>query len=122
MLTGNPVTYSLRIIWEMLWDVIKFPFWWYSSGLVWVVESLIKLIKNKEKAWALLIWVKNIFKPMYAVTDWQGKLISFFMRVIQIIVRSVIMLFWVFVAIGLLFVWLVLPTLVIYQIIFQLYV
>ncbi len=34
------------------------------------------------------IWIKNLFKPMYGQNDIAGKIISFFMRIFQIIFRS----------------------------------
>jgi len=120
MLKNNFIFYSLELLTELVWDILYFPLWWYGRGLV----NLIKVIKNflidKQKSLALLVWVKNIFRPMYAQYDLAGILISFFMRLVQIIFRSMVMLFWfIFSLVAILF-WILFPLLVIYEIIFQL--
>lgn len=120
MMTNNFALYSFKIVGEFIRDIFMFPLWWYSRGLVQLVLSQIKFIRNREKALALMVWVKNIFKPMFGQTDWQGKLISFFMRVFQIIFRSIVLLFWILIAFSGLVLWTGLPILVLYQILFQL--
>jgi len=119
MLTNNFALYGGKIIVEIIWDIIRFPLWWYSRGLMEVSQGLLNFLRNREKALALFVWVKNIFKPMYAQRDWQGILISFFMRLIQIIIRGLIMVFWIFFSLAVLCFWLVLPLLVIYEILWQ---
>jgi len=119
MLNNNFVLYGGKIIVEIVWDIIRFPLWWYSRGLIEVGEGLLNFLRNREKALALSVWVKNIFKPMYAQSDWQGILISFFMRLIQIIIRGLIMVFWFIFSLVVLCFWLVLPLLVVYEIFWQ---
>ena len=119
MMTNNSVMYSVKIIGELIRDILIFPLWWYSRGLVNNVKGLIKFIIARQKSLALIIWVKNIFTPMYGQTDWQGKLISVFIRIVQIIFRSIVMLFYLIISIALLLFWLALPPFTVYQIIFQ---
>ena len=57
---------------------------------------------------------------MYAQYDWQGMLVSFFMRLTQIIFRSLALLFWLIVAAAAAAGWLILPLLAVYEIILQL--
>jgi hypothetical protein len=56
---------------------------------------------------------------MYGQRDVQGIIISVVMRFIQIVFRSVFMIFWLLVAIIALFVWLLLPGLAVFGIIYQ---
>lgn len=98
-----------------------FPVWWYAFGLLELIDKLIIFIKNREKGLALSVWVKNIFRPMYGQTDWQGKLISFGFRVFEIIVRGIIMLWWIIIAIIIIIAWIALPIFVVYEIIFQIH-
>jgi len=119
MPSNSFIFYSLQIIAELVWDVFYFPIWWYGRGLVNLIMGIINFLANKEKSLALSVWVKNIFRPMYAQYDWQGLLISFFMRLFQIIFRSVIMLFWVIISLAVVIFWIIFPLLVIYEIIFQ---
>jgi len=113
------VFYGLRILAELIRDVLYFPVWWYTRGLLNLLLSLINFLSDKQKSLALLVWAKNIFRPMYAQYDWQGMLISFFVRLVQIIFRSLLMLFWLVLCLAAAAGWLVLPVLVIYEIIFQ---
>lgn len=111
--------YSLKLTGEALKNIFFFPVWWYSFGLIHFLVKLRDFLVNRERALALSVWVKNIFTPMFGQYDWQGRLISFFIRAAQIIFRSVAMIFWVAVAAFLLCIWLGLPILAIYQIIYQ---
>src|SRR3989338_2734955 len=94
-MSNSFIFYSLQILTELAWDVLYFPLWWYTRGFLNLLMSLLNFLSDKQKSLALLVWLKNIFRPMYAQYDWQGMLISFFMRLVQIIFRSIFMLFWV---------------------------
>ena len=85
-----------------------------------MLKGLINFLKYREKGLALRVWVKNFWKPMYGQHDWQGRLISIFMRLVQIIFRSIVMLFWMIVAGLLLVAWVIIPLIIVYEIFFQL--
>jgi len=119
MPTNSFLFYGLQILAELVRDVLYFPAWWYGRGLVNLIMSVRNFLINKQKSLALLVWVKNIFRPMYAQYDWQGILISFFIRLVQIIFRSIVMLFWLIFSLAVIIFWVLFPALVIYEIIFQ---
>jgi len=119
MSSNSFVFYSVEILVEVVGDILYFPLWWYSRGLVNLLLSVKNFLIDKQKSLALLVWVKNIFKPMYAQYDWQGMLISFFVRLVQIIFRSIFMLLWSLLALAVIVLWIIFPVLVIYEIIFQ---
>jgi hypothetical protein len=119
MLSNNSFAFSGKIIFELLVDIIFFPFWWYSRGLFLIGGKLLSALSDREKSLALFIWIKNIYRPMYGQYDWQGWLISFFMRVVQIIFRSIALLFWLAIYLAVFLFWLILPVLAIMQIMFQ---
>lgn len=102
-------------------DVLFFPFWWYSFGLFKTLIWLKNFISDKQKSLGLGVWVKNIFVPMYGQRDWQGMLISFFVRLVQIIGRSIAMIFWLIISFVIFWSWLLLPAAIIYGIIWQLF-
>ena len=118
-MSNSFVFYSLKIIVELVYEIFYFPVWWYWRGLlnllIWARDFLI----NQQKSLALFVWVKNIFKPMFAQYDWQGILISFLVRVAQIIFRGIIMLLWLILALAVILFWILLPIIVIYEISFQ---
>lgn len=73
----------------------------------WAVET----IKGYSRTLAIRVWIKNIFVPMFGMHDWQSRLISFFMRVVQIIGRSIALLIFTFAALLALAIYvLILPT------------
>lgn len=120
MVSNNSALYSVKILAEISRDLIFFPLWWYTRGLVMVLLGLVNFIKNMEKSLALFVWMKNIFVPMYGQRDIQGWAISVFIRVIQIIFRGFILLIIVLLSVLLFIFWLVFPFFVAYQIMFQL--
>ncbi|MCK4539603.1 hypothetical protein KAU09_00435 [Candidatus Parcubacteria bacterium] len=120
MMTNNFTLYGIKILAEIARDILFFPFWWYSRGLFNVVQKQIFFLKNMQKSLALLVWIKNIFKPMYGQRDWQGILISIFIRSVQIVFRSFLMLFLIIFSLFLIIFWIILPPLVIFEIFFQL--
>lgn len=117
---NNFAYYFLRLVLGLVFDAIYFPVWWYSRGMVQIMKGLGNMIANEEKSLALFVWVKNLFRPMYGVRGWDGYLVSFAVRLVQIIVRSIALIVWMIFALALLIVWLVFPILVISQIFYQL--
>lgn len=121
IVTNNFDTTLGKILADIFKDIVFFPFWWYSIGLIKTSKRLIDFVADKEKSLALFVWLKNIFTPMYGQSDWQGHLISFFIRLVQIFFRSLILIFWIIIALTAFWLWLVVPVLVIYMIIVQLW-
>ncbi len=66
------------------------------------------------------IWIKNLFKPMYGQRDIAGKIISFFMRLFQIIFRSFAFLGFSLFYVLLFLIYLALPVFIIYSAFFHL--
>ncbi len=120
MINNNSFFYLQKILLEIIWDIIYFPIWWYTKGFINNILKAKQFIINKEKSLALIVWIKNILRPMYGQYDWPGIIISFFIRIFQIIVRSIILLIWSVFSLALLLLWLILPLFIIYEIIFQL--
>ena len=115
------VLHGTKILAGFVKDLVYFPFWWYSKGLFKVFNVLRDFIVYVFRVLGIDIWLKNLFKPMYGQRDIAGALISFFMRVFQIIVRSIAFFFVNIVAIVIGLIWLALPVFVIYQLIYQLF-
>jgi len=113
----NIVLLSVKFIAkDLIGDILYWPIWWYSAGIQKVFIYISNELANFEERLGLKIWLKSIFKPMFAQYDWQGRIISFFMRLILLVFKLVLFFFWmvfmsVFVAL-----WLILPILAVYQI------
>jgi len=102
---------------DFIKDILYFPLWWYSRGTRKALLFCLKKIRNGERWLGLKIWIINLFRPMFGQYDITGRIISFFIRLIQIIIRLILMLFWIISMIILFLIWLLLPPFVIYQII-----
>jgi len=98
---------------EAILDLVYFPVWWYSVGLKQAFLWCLSLLERGNAMMAPGLWLKNITVPMFGQADLQGRIISFFMRLFQVIFRSLGLLIWFFVCLGLLCLWLVIPIVVI---------
>lgn len=119
MFRHNFLTYGSQIILKTIGEIVYFPIWWYSVGLWESVRKIARFWLNQEKSLGFTIWAKNIFVPMYGQHDWAGRLISFFIRLVQIIVRGLALLFWLVLCILCLFIWLLAPIFLVIAIFFQ---
>lgn len=102
---------------DLIGDFFYFPVWWYTKGFKKAIFFTIEKIKNIEKGLGIQIWAKNLSKPMYAQYDWQGRIISFLMRLFQLIVRSIAFVVIFIVILFLPLIWLALPVFIIFQIV-----
>lgn len=109
-----------QLLWEAFADFFYFPIWWYTRGALRSAQWCFGLLEWGNLELALGVWLRNIFVPMYGQYDWQGRIISFVMRVVQIIFRGWLLLIWLMVCVLLFFVWLVLPIAVAYGFIMSL--
>ncbi|MDP3244950.1 MAG: hypothetical protein Q8M83_04830 [bacterium] len=108
---------SLRLVFlNILGDFFYFPVWWYSLGFLKMAKKAGLSLLERERDLGLDIWLRNIFTPMYGQYDWAGRVISFFMRLAQIVGRTIILLIWLAFLLFFLCVWLAVPVAVVYQI------
>lgn len=105
---------------DTLREILYFPIWWYTKGLAMAANFSWRRIKNMEIRLGVKVWVVNIFTPMFGQRDIAGVLISFFMRIFQIIGRSLVLFLWVIVMILVFFAWIALPIVVVLGIILNL--
>lgn len=90
-------------------DVLYFPLWWYTAGarraLLWCGAR----ISDANDQLSPGLWLKNIFVPMFGQSDLQGRLMSFFMRLMNVILRSIALVFWSFGVMIFFVIWIVMP-------------
>ncbi|MCX6792883.1 MAG: hypothetical protein NTY12_02565 [Candidatus Falkowbacteria bacterium] len=111
---------SGKVLIQFIWDLLYFPFWWYSRGFWEVLKWAGRFLLRQISITGLIVWVQNLFTPMFGQHDFSGVVISFFVRSIQIIVRSIVMLFWLFYVVAAILLWLIAPVYILYQLILQL--
>lgn len=84
---------------DLIREILFLPIWWYTIGLARMVQWCGSSIKHAAQTTGLSIWAKNLFVPMYGETSISGKLISFFIRLIMVIVRGFATFIWMLIAI-----------------------
>lgn len=78
---------------DLFGGAVGFPIWWYTKGVARWSRFIWDWYSGYRQQLAIGVWVKNIFVPMYGSYDIAGRLISFFMRVAMIVIRSVLLVF-----------------------------
>ncbi len=106
-----------RLALQFILDIALFPIWWYTEGFRRVSVGLWHNLHDTNLRLAPGLWLKNIFKPMYGQRDFQGRIMSFFMRLVNVIGRSIALFFWFLILIFLLVFWLIIPVFILFMII-----
>lgn len=102
---------------ETIGDLVLFPLWWYTKGLVRTLRGIGRAIAERQQSLALLLWIANLFRPMYGQSDWQGSIISFVFRILILIWRLVFFFIWLALCGVALFCYVALPLLALYGIV-----
>jgi|APHig6443717497_1056834.scaffolds.fasta_scaffold36522_2 hypothetical protein len=121
MLSKNFLTYLPAALLELIGKILYFPIWWYSVGLIKKIKSLFLFLKGREKELGFSIWLKNIFVPMYGQRDIVGRLISFLIRFVQVIVRGFILFIWLVLSFIALLIWILFPIALFFALVFQVF-
>ncbi len=102
------------LIASLILNFLYFPIWWYSVGFFKFVKNVFLFWQHQAYSLAVLVWIKNIFVPMYGQADFAGRLISFAIRLVQIVFRTLVLVIWLVICLVVILVWLALPLLIIY--------
>lgn len=119
MLSENFFVSLGKVIAQIIGEVLYFPIWWYSVGFVRQVKNVFNIWRGEEEALGFSVWAKNIFTPMYGQYDWAGRLISFFVRLVQVIFRGAVLLIFLALALLALLIWLALPLIILFALVWQ---
>lgn len=98
-----------RLFAQTIWEFLTTPVWWYTKGLVVAATGLANEARDTWVRFGLSIWIKNLFVPMFGQRDVVGRIISFFMRLAQIIGRGIGFAAWIIGLGALLILWLIAP-------------
>lgn len=105
---------------DLVGNILYFPVWWYSVGSFRILQKIVKDTKSFAHDLHLGILFKYLFKPMYGLTDFWSRIISFLVRIVQFIILSFTTFIWLLFLFLCFIAWLLLPILVSYSILFQL--
>jgi hypothetical protein len=98
-------------------DILYFPIWWYTSGLKKRFLGFLSKVRYSARYFALKVLIVNLFKPMFGQYDLKGRVISFFMRCIILVVHFTLFLISLIFFLSLLIIWILLPIFAIFQIV-----
>ena len=107
------------VVMGTLADFLYTPLWWYSRGLLRQFQGVWGSLQVRHEDLALDVWIKNIGTPMYGQYDFAGRVISFVMRLAQIIGRVFVLFVWAVLLLAWLMVWVLIPVGVAYLIVVQ---
>lgn len=116
-LFAMPMIAAIIVSW--FWELIYFPFWWYTEGFLQLSRALFGYLGDEFTGLGIAVWSRNLFIPMYGQRDIGSRLISFFMRLVQIIFRFLYWLLLSCLVFLLIIIWLAAPILAISELIWQ---
>lgn len=100
-------------------DFLYTPIWWYTRGLWRQLQGVVGSLSRQQRDLAVDVWLKNLLVPMYGQYDITGRIISFFMRLAQIMGRTFILLMWAVLCLAWLAAWVFIPVGVVYLVVMQ---
>lgn len=65
------------------------PIWWYTAGFAHILAWFRRSAVAYWQRLCVGLWARNLLVPMYSQYDWWGRIISFLIRLAQVIARSV---------------------------------
>ncbi|MCB9798616.1 hypothetical protein H6758_02735 [Candidatus Nomurabacteria bacterium] len=80
-----------KLVVEFFLDFVYFPLWWYTKGALKAFCAYKNALVAVNFRLAPGLWLKNIFTPMYGQRDWEGRLVSVFIRFWNVIFRGVLL-------------------------------
>jgi hypothetical protein len=98
-----------RIIILFFVHIIYAPFWWYTSGLALSTRSFWSLFRVGNDSLMPMLWFRNLLVPMFGQWDMQGRVVSFFIRLANVFVRSIFLFVWFLIVFSLYIFWVMLP-------------
>lgn len=101
-------------------EVFRFPVWWYTRGFEHILLFIWREITSLAIFLNLPILFRNLFAPMYGQTDWQGRLISFGVRSVQLFFLAIVTILWTVILACFAVLWVLFPLLVFDMILYQL--
>lgn len=106
---------------DIVFDVLFFPIWWYTTGSVRVFRWMRGSIRRSSANHGLRIWFRNYFKPMYGDYSIEGRLISFGMRSVVSVGKLIAFSLWTVAAVSATVLYLVAPVVAVWFLLYQLF-
>lgn len=105
---------------EFTSDILYFPKWLFFEGVQRTLRNTKHWLRWYSQKNSLPTLIKNIGQPMYGQNDWQGRIISFFVRFFHLIALLLGFLCWTIGVLFMMVLWFALPLLLLWEIGYQL--
>lgn len=122
MVENNFLLFLKNSIYELFSDIIFFPKWLFFEGTKRTIRNARRWIEWYSQKYAIAILVKNIGQPMYGQDDWQGRIISFFVRFFHLLAVVIGYIVWSLGVIALMALWFAWPILLLWEIGYQFHI
>lgn len=103
------------LLFDVVLDALYTPLWWYTDGLGDMFRFVARNARYGANVIGIGLWAKSLFKPMYGERTWQGRIVSFVMRLIVLFWDSALYLILLAFLICIVFAWVFLPPLLVWQ-------
>ena len=97
-LRSSPLIFRY-ILSDLVGEILLLPFWWYTIGLARAAAWCMRSVKDAAETTGFILWLKNLFVPMYGETGFTGRTVSFFVRLVMVIFRGIATALWMVCAI-----------------------
>jgi hypothetical protein len=104
---------SRALFLDLVAEILYFPLWWYSAGLKSILLGFFANLKEAERNLGLGLLFRHMFQPMFGQADREGRIISFFMRLLIVAYKSVLFVCQFILYLLVVIFWLALPPLVV---------
>lgn len=94
--------------------------WWYSTGLLTLLRQVRDHIRSYARSLNLQILTRYLFVPMYGYNDIWSRLISFSVRLVQLVVITIATFIYIVFECIVIAAWVGLPVVVVGNIVYQL--
>ena len=101
---------------QFVGDVLYSPIWWYTAGAGRAWNRFRGRVSEGNQYLGWSVWTSNLFTPMYHQTDLSGRVISFLVRLAQVLGRSLAMAVWLAGSVALLLLYFGVPLLALREI------
>jgi len=103
-----------RVILLFFAHMIYAPVWWCTSGVVRATRGLREFFMAGNDVLSPGLWLRNLFVPMFGQRDVQGRLVSFFIRLVNVTIRAFFLGIWTVIIICGYLAWIILPFVLLY--------
>lgn len=105
---------------DLVGAILYYPLWWYSKGMARTAGWCVGKLRNAAASFAIGVWIRNLFTPMFGQYDAASRIISFFMRLAAIVWYTLVLAILLVILVFVFLLWLAVPVFVVVMFVTQL--